>query len=900
MGKLKIKGILTRSFILLLFIPVFSYPQCIKKLSSEHSFNVSGISDGYNHYYLNLIIQDLAISEQKRFEDIQLRFSYKINYSLNLCQPKRLEVTAVPFTVSCSSILYKGFNISGSIKPEKADLVFYIFQRDGFLIDSLIFNEFSLLADSSLYTTVSYAVGDSASFYNVVSGSPRFQFTKASYELFRDKILEIDNFYAASLIGDSALQWAAGGFLSEDRNRAELQFRSLELERIAAYINPGKFPELPGAGKKEGSGLRDKYNELMLLANRYRGIIRYDRFNSDSLDHSTNYETLLESLLHRLDHYYYLAYNSDFHYVNFIEGLADPSFLYSFLKDYFNYPDSGSTEKEHEMQLIGNQFIKGLTQRGEEFEKSGNQLRALRYYEAAFRLADSVQDKENLTYTYELTERMTYAMASSYLDISKRSALRYNPAMAAKYFNEAQALFADNEIIKSAPLWIDEYEAWLNDNFEDEAVKNVTLKNYTTAMDYLKEIQGKCLFDESFTCPGNFHEWMRETREGLYLQLLDQALALVNKEEFSEAEQEFNKAISMRVGGGYRISKDLKETRIEQIFSQMRYNEYWEEGLGDFHRGDYISALYYFNKADFLRREGVPGTEENLYDLRQFAARQVILRQLSDGRVKVWANDFNAAAIIIRQVERMINDYQFSQEDSVYRQYISLSESLVSEECKVIADDYGRIIAGAEQAEQQGNFVLALEQYNKAAKLSLENLKCRIDDEKAWVGKIKLEPLARYQKMEAELDLAVYISVNEYLDRYNKLRKYYSRNKLEMQGVKFNPLIDRVLAQTDSLFLSGMLSHFIYLTDYEHAFLILKKIRTSGYRSDEFKDQQKYLAGKLANLDLKEHPDQDPWTLLGERTEGDRWYRTFSWNYKLSCLKINKWNINSWPVIWRK
>lgn len=900
MGLKRINRIVIRVIIILLFIPALSSAQCKKNFVSENSFRIRGISSGYNHYYLNLIIQDIAISEQKIFEEISLQFSYKTSFTVNKCFPGRIEVTVMPFTVSCSPVIYRGYDISGSIRPESADLVFNVSQSGGFRTDSLIFRDFALNSDSALYTTINFTVKDTADFYDVTYGSAGFTFTKASYENFRDQILEIDNYFAASLLADSAFAWAGQGFLSEIRNRAELESRRIELDRIAEYINPIRFDSLPATGSADKKEITVKYNELVQLAGRYKAIIKYNRFYSEPLDDQIDYDNFLENFLNRLDHYYFLAYNSDFHYVNYIEGLSDPSFVYSFIKEFVLSHENAPDHPEISIPFLSNLFIDGLIERGKVFENAGNQLRALSYYSAAYQLADSVQDIDKLSLTYHLAEQMTFAIASSYLEISKRSALKSNPVMAAKYMNEAGNIIVHSRLIGNNPAWLGEYETWLYKNFEEQVLNCIAEKNFRLSMDYLKEIQSKCLSSEHYPCPENFQEWMRITREGLYLQLLDKALDLVRKEEVSEAEAVYGQSLEMRFAGGYRIDKDMKETKLELTFRQMHYEEFCEEATAQFNRSDYISALYYYNKADNLRKEGITVPDPALYDKRQYTARQVVLDNLSEGRVKVWANDFDGAQHMIRQIDRMISDYQFSPDDSLSLQFIALKESLLFKECGIVSEDYMKIMEEAQYAENHQDYILAMQYFDQAVKLSLENLKCKINDEAAWFGKIRLEPMARYQRMEKELDQAVYKSVPEYLDLFNGLRKYFNRNKLDKQGMIFIPLYDRVIEQKDSAFLTGMLNHYIYLTDYEHAFQIMKKIQETGYLSSSYKEQQKVLAGKLAYIDMKNKPDTEPWIILHKYTGGEKWFRTFSWNYKFSCLKIRKWNIKYWPIIWKK
>ena len=202
---------------------------------------MEGISNNIDNYYQNLIIQDIALTGQKTFREISLRFDYSIHYVTDQCTPGLLDIRVLPVPVKCSPLSYYGFDISSSIKPEKADLVFYLMQHDDFVSDSLIFFDIPLDKDSSLYTSLTAARDVNDGKISVSFARAVFHYTKSSYELFRDRILQIDEYYAASMLADSTLLWASHGMLSETGNKAEMILRQLEIERIINYISPGKI-----------------------------------------------------------------------------------------------------------------------------------------------------------------------------------------------------------------------------------------------------------------------------------------------------------------------------------------------------------------------------------------------------------------------------------------------------------------------------------------------------------------------------------------------------------------------------------------------------------------------------------------------------------------------------------
>jgi hypothetical protein len=413
--------------------------------------------------------------------------------------------------------------------------------------------------------------------------------------------------------------------LSETGNRAEMLFRQIELERIISYISPDKFDAAFQPAQYDLTGLNAKYRELSRLDKRMGAIINYNRYKTNALEDIIVEKELLEHYLDRFDHYYRLAFKSDFRFVNFVEGLSTPAYSNAFLSAAHRTINLRQKISPAISRYWGRQLALGLTGRGAEFESSANQLRALTYYRSAYEFSRLMHIHDCQQTAYTLAGRMIDSISASYIEISRKSALTDNPAMAAQYFRDAKDLFADREFKSFEPLSAKEYENWLFTNFENQVVKYLGLKNYNKALAYLNEIQLHCTSDPSFPFPEEFADWMRTARTGIYLELLNRAQELVLKDELQDAEDVFSRAVEMRLRAGYRIDKDARESKLESGFMQVHYNELVEEGMRYLNKEEFSSALYYLNKAVFLESFGITRHDTGLYNYRQAAARKVML-----------------------------------------------------------------------------------------------------------------------------------------------------------------------------------------------------------------------------------------------------------------------------------
>jgi hypothetical protein len=891
--------IMTIIVILFIILAAPAYPQCKKDYTVNQSTAMQGINNGINHYYQNLIIQDLAIAGQKKFQDISLKLDFQVDFITDQCRPGQIDISVMPVKVNCQPLFYQGYDISASLKPEKADLIFHIIHENGVVIDSITFYDIAVGSDHGLYNTQSLqrmnSSSVSASFERIV-----FQYSKLSYENFRDHVMEIDNYYAASMLADSAISWTQDGFLAENENYTEMLLRKFELDRILEYIDPVRFDPVFVNGEYDLNGQVAKFRLLSAISLRLKAIINYNPLKNGQPGYALLKNEILKSHLDHFDFYYHLAYNTDFRFVNFLNELARPHYTNEELIELYEIIDTYKQVPANALAVCSRMLARGLIERGKEFEMAGNQLRARTYYNSARELAQLLHLYSYQESAIQLTRKMNEAISSSYLEISKKSALRDNPTMAAQYFHDARGIFSDDALHEAEPSWILEYEKWLFAEFEHQVIKNIEHKNYKKAFAYLDEIGNQCQSSSTYKCPDLFHEWMRVVREGIYLQFLEKAEQLLEADEQIESEQVFRQAVDLRQKAGYRIEKNVLEARLEVVFLQIYYEDYYDEGLRNFQKNEFVSALYYFNKAEYLEKSGVSRPNSQLMNNRQESARQVILKMLSDGRLKAWAHDFASAESVLHQVEGMLTEYQFSGSDTLALLYHKLAAQVLRTECDQVLSAYDEMMTKLGQAEKQEDYILAHRIATEAVKFSFDNLKCAIRDEEAWYKKMRLEPLAGYQKKETDLNLLVYKSVPDYLASYQELKKYYNRYKLLGQGIVFTSLSDRVFQQTDPAFLTGMLEHYIYLRDYAQSLRLLHRMHELQMQPEPLKNQQIALAEALARRDVLNSDALQPWEILRSYAVKDKWYRTFKWNYKKSWLKETDWKIKYWPVIWKK
>ena len=876
------------------------HSQCKSNQEAHGSCAVEGIANGPDYYYQNLIIQDIALAQHKPFSEIALRFDYSFGYTIDYCKTGQVTLNLLSAGIVFPSLLYYGYDISSSLFPSNADVVFHIVQNNDISIDSLNFLGIPLAYDTGLYVSMDYKIDPSVSDYRVRFAGAGFYFTRTSYERFRDRLLEVDDYYAAAVVADSALAWYGNDEDLASADRAALITRRMELERITSLVNPRKFALEIHDGANDLSGLLPACKLLQLQLGRLDYIIRNGKSKPWNSDRSGLKERIIGEYHRQFETYRQLTYHSDFRFVSFLGRMADPGLTAGYLLYVKNYMADDLGVPEKTSRSWGRAFAASFISRGENMEKEGEQLRALSYYSNALVLSRTVHDYQLSAIAMQKTVSMRDSIAFSYTAISRKSALSGNPSLAARYFRQAEALYAEVGEGHESPAWLKAYAFWLFDNFGEQVPLLIDLKNYQKAHDYLVEIESYCMNNPGYPCPALFIDWMKKVRNGLYISLLNKADGLIARDELQDGEAAFRQAVALRSRGSYRVEKDILETKLDIYFKQQAYNQVIEEGQRFFDLHEYNSALYYFNKANVLEKSGISTVDPDLEQERNLAAHKVIAGILSEGRVKAWANDEENVTTILQRLDQLLSDYQVPSSDSLSLQYIALKEDVRQNKCDRVVAEYDALIRQADSAKNAGNYLLAGDLYADAAGKSIANINCRISDDKAWFGKVLLEMPARYQEMEIEMDKFLDVSWSNYLAAFLELRSFYYRHKLLDEGVTFIPLFDRIIKAETEGFLGDAVDYYLEMRDPGHALRVLERMNQAGISMQYSKVCQKKVATALAVKDAMEGTVSRPWTQMREYAGQDGWYKPFRWGYRSAWLKETGGKIKYWPVIWKK
>ena len=874
--------------------------QCLEILSESGFEEIHGIDGRPESYYRNLIIQDIGLANQQLFEEVRIRFGFNFRYRVDQCQEGALKIEVMPFRISADPLFYRGFDISGPVEPEKADAVFYIFNGLGIMTDSLLIQGIPVEKDSSLYSLRIIPRDPFDGHDSVVFARASFHYAQATYEHFRDRIMEIDRYYAATELADSAYHWANRGFMRETDSLPWLVLRQYELERVLYYVDPESTASFISPAQLETTKLSRLYSTMQGMQTRYNGLVIYGSFKGRTKLSIPEARRIIDSYFNLLDYYNRMAFTGDFRNLSFLEPIASPLISNSLLNHYSLEIARVFLINSVQIREFSYLLVSDQARRGEACLLLGDQARALKYYRSAYNIAvlsgDCGQDSLFLNIC-----KIRKDIVTSWLEISRKSCLAGNPQMAARYFRNAVDQIGNDRFSECSNHVAGGYEEWMYATFLAKAEELIDKGENRKALEYLEEIQSRCSVSVDYSCPPELTGLFKSAITGIYLEYISEAARLWDQGAFSQSGLMLEKATGMRTSSGYAIPADPREMKMDGVFRQARYDEYITKGVQNLGWRQPEKALYYFNKAYVLETSyNLAKPDQQLPRYRLAAARRVIQMKMSDTRARAIISDFEGYQALLAEVSAMIESYGFSQGDSLLASYLELEQVGSASACKQITGDFNKMMAEVLQRKAGGDFIGAYDMAGQAVQFSLDHLECMIDDSRAWYEKVVLEPLAEFQEKGRALQVYEGVSPQAYMKAYRDYSQVYYSRKLIDAGIELPSLYAKVLQSDDVGFLQRFLKLYIDQHNLNQALAVLYKLKDMGVDASSVKNEQKDLAQHLAERDAITLKAEKPWEILDGYASPGKWYWNLRWKYKFTWIGKTGGKIKYWPILWKK
>ncbi len=598
-NSLQIKRVFIFSiFLIFIFsgIKLSAQDSCLRDYTEKGRVFLGNTHNGGTDYYRNLILQDISNAGGIDLPNDGMTGAWSVEFGSEQDRPGRFEIRVHPPQVTMDPLLYKGFDISEALSPDQAKISFRLSNQLGIVSDSLSIFEVPVNGLSNNYVVRSVSNTKKETLKLKLSHIS-FTYTSKAYQVFRDKVQIIDNYYAAAALIDSLLQNTSeiSGFYELPLPYKIIQYA--ELLRIRDYIGSYKFLNIPEIKKKDPASLNDKLILLERRTTRIATILAGDMTEMEYPGLEMIYDA--HSYVDRL--FYYLSWSDkvDHSYNLFYKNLAslepgaDGELHYIHAYYTLNGKDKSNAQDAKKIILS---LAHGMMTLADSCYNAGLFSEASIFYKNTSLLARYAPGEDFGRDALMKAANAEATIRKFYLDIAGKALSKKNPEMAENYFLKAymkSSLFgwpvADSagDILRSS----------IRDLYLSSAFRLIDGHQYEKAMEYLEKVRQSIPRGSASEKTMELQASLKKAREDIYLGKLEYSGRIFKEGNVDRAEELRNEAVDFRLYNPYEIPRDVLENKVNEEIDSYRFRQYLARGEKNLNSGEFHVALYYFEKA---------------------------------------------------------------------------------------------------------------------------------------------------------------------------------------------------------------------------------------------------------------------------------------------------------------
>ena len=666
----------------------------------------------------------------------------------------------------------------------------------------------------------------------------------------------------------------------------ETLLKLMELERIYNNVISSDFLMVLRLGNNDNAGLIEKLNKFDY------DLVRYKSYYSALLN-STDYIKLNENLtkcaknyVNEIAEYFVLSQEVTHSFSSFYYQMGTLDYNLSSIVHYQNSIDqillnTGYCNDTNEIfRELKRKIFEAYLQKATDFINNEN-------YNLAKGILNNARSFYNTAVnTYipmdfnVLVSQANYGIYHSYLNVIDRAIEVGNYQLAEDYINKAGSFQKEN----STSIISDKYISRISEKLAYLYIIKGDQMNeggeYSDALYCYGQAQQICDNIKRFNFDYEIKHGKMQAHNGVYNQLVAIAGNNLNKGYVIEAHENMLEASMLinKYGLQILISPDARE--IEKNLKYFHYKNLISSGKTQLDSGNYNLAFDHFLQAFDLEDKFVLTYDENLPKLFQQAAAPVLVDKCKIGEVKVLKNDLVQARDIYNDCFNLQDEYGLNFEPTVQESLALLNNSIFYKHCENSNLEFNAIINRANNLINAGDFITAMEIYNKTEEVIYKNYYCEFDKELVSHLKGKYKPAAEYQQLaQAAHEALLNDDHRTFIDTYQKLEDLSNNYEVIRKHIEPMPLHYLFSVKKNLALLENSLNYYKGEEEFETAFKLLTVLEANNFSNKDTKTIQQKLATKMALADKENGQTVDPEVLVEQYTDGNTWYKHFKKAY---------------------
>ena len=855
-----------------------------RKENNSYVFGYSS-SQPVENSTTNYFIKEIAKYNLSGLYNTSYTFHYEANNGIQLTSPNTFCVSTDIIGKKCSGdIMYKGFDISDILMPEKLDIKLIVISNGNYITSK---DFFGIAFDDSNHCHIDFIFEslDEDKIYTLKLDNIKFYSDSKDQEKFNFRINQIDDYYASIAIIDHALEEFKQ--ISIERNSIlEFYLNLRELELTFNEVSDELF--LTELGIKSND-IGDYYKKLGEMKNQ---LVRYTeyfdiltqsidffRFNKTIkqfsklyVEKATRYLILSQEVTHSHSRYFYSLGGIDYNnamvnrYGRDIKKVLNKStfcnsggkILQKLQNEVFNvYMDKASDMIENQQFHLAI----GLLQNAEKYYKISN--------------GQTLPVALNI-----LISKANYGIFDFYLQLIDRAIEVGNYDLAENYLSKAK----EYQKVNSISIISEDYTLEIS---EQLAVLYIAKGNqlnedgeYKNASYCFEQALQLCHKIGRFNYDYEIKHGLMSARNEWYKNLINQIIDELEVSNFETAEKLLEEANQLVAGYYYEIIYSPEHVFLRSSINHHFYEELIKTGKILLEAGDYRLAYEKFLTAFDLEAKSNFELSPDLPELFYRAATPVLVDLCSLGEVKVRKSQLNEAREIYNNCFQLQEDYGLIYEANVQESLTLLNNSIFNRHCEMVNQEFEEIIVAFNNSVDQGDFISAIEILNTTDNLTSKNYYCELDKGLVSEFKSKYGPAAEYQQLaKVAQDALVNKNHEKFIEAHERMKFLSSNYEVIRKYIEPLPLHYLFSVKKNLALLESSIEYFKSQEEFETVLDLLVVLEANNYSDKDTKAIQQTLGKNMALADKECIYTADPLVIVNEYTEGKTYLKHFKKAY---------------------
>ncbi len=876
-------------FLLFFTFNTYSQDSIIHKHTQKYFYNVKINSHTNNNQAIsNYFIHEISKSIPKDSILPHYTFYYKQKIIIKKINSNIYKIIIELNNKTCSgNAAYKGFNISDVLIPSKADFKVNILQQNNKFYKIYTFKKIGLNKENQRIAAFTFEDTIPDTDFKVWIDNKNFYYDNSDKKRFDDRIMFINNYYAAKSIIDSAFDKIQLIDL-KNYDKIPLYFIKLdEIERIIKYLDNKHFSQKLNLENFDPISFINKLYDLKIQKNQLNSNLNETLKNIKHINYNKDLKTLSDEYVQNVVSYFYKSRQVSALYTSLFYNLTKINYNKEYIantektvnkilsKIYSDTdPDFNKLLKKFEKNIY-----KSYISKAEEFINNGsyNQALIILSNDKSFCKAANINCSKNIFKDIALAK---YGIYYSYLKVAKKAVQIDSLDLAEDYVYKAIDYQHSNCDYINSNINIKQIFKQIQNLYIQKGEQEIRAQNYYTAYKYFNKALEINKSKNDINVSNSLNQGLKLAKQGIYKDFLIKAENYLNDNDNEDAKKYINKALEFQKSNKKEITNNNDAINLLSKIKHQYYLKLIEEGEQLLNTEKFKDALSKLEKAKKIESKYDFVIDEKLDFLIKKTEKPILLNEIKTGNIKAWGNELDQAWKILNNSINSQKKYMLAYDNDVNKALKYLKDKIYLKKCQNTKDEYEENCLMSQKNINTKNFIKA-EAYLKAAdKIVSENSLCNISDKYAKETLQKYSQAVRFQKKIKEIKQNLANdNFTQLLYNYKKTENYYYDNQIKRFNIKYVPLFNFIASSNNPKFIEYSVSYYIQQKKYLKSFRLLKIIKKRNYYINRMQYFQCILGEEIAIKDYNEYPKNNPKSNIFKYTNDDKWFKSFKKSY---------------------